>query len=112
MLLELDPTTPIDFRRGGWGHKLHANTYKDVPPLVTQERLVSFLPWPRRSVTEDPYVVRRRSFMVHSSQYPRRGREVVWKGATGDDITGVIYDIEHAPNVRDMFTLYVILKNE
>ena len=106
MLLRLYPedlTKPIDFREGRWGHRLHASTFRGLPRHKV--RRWSFLPWP--TVTE-PESVRRVSFMVHTSDAPALGREVIWAVA-GDPRTGRIYDVEHCGNPRDMMTVMVVI---
>lgn len=107
MLLELDPSTPIDFRKSMWGHALHSNTFKMEDPFVVKKRIIPFLPWPTRAVPENQGDIRRYSFMVHTSQNPRIGREVIWKSAENHEVTGVIYRVEPCGDPRDMMTLYV-----
>jgi hypothetical protein len=106
MLLRIypeDKTKPIDFREGRWGHKLHSSTFKGHPPHKV--RRWSFLPWP---LVDEPESVRRVSFMVHTSDRPDIGREVIWNVAGGVR-TGRIYDVEFCDEPRDMMTLFVVV---
>ncbi len=106
MLLRLypeDTSKPIDFREGRWGHQLHAATFKGLPPI--RVRRWSWFPW--LTVTE-PASIRRVSFMCHTSDTPKIGREVIWKAEGGDRI-GKIYDAVFCRDPRDMVTLKVVI---
>ena len=119
MLLRLEPedlTKPIDFREGMWGHTLHAKTFAQEPRqlvvFLSTKRVIPFLPWPIKTVTKselEPPTVRRYSFMVHTSDTPVEGREVIWKNADGLDRRGVIYEAIRAYDPKDMWTLKVVV---
>jgi|LNFM01.1.fsa_nt_gb hypothetical protein len=99
-------STPIDFRDGRWGHRLHSSTFTGMKPHKV--RRWSFLPWP---MVDEPASVRRVSFMVHTSDTPAIGREVIWNAAGGPR-TGRIYDVEFCHNPRDMMTLFVVIHGD
>jgi hypothetical protein len=106
VLLRLNPedlTKPIDFREGGWGHRLHSTTFRRLRPHKV--RLWPFLPWPK---VNEPESVRRISFMAHTSVTPTIGREVIWATKDGSR-RGRIYEVERCTDPRDMMTLKVVV---
>jgi len=96
MLLRLDdkPRT-FDFRPGksGWGHNLHASTFRSAPPRVV-----------KRGWFKKPLKVERVSVMVHCES-PRRGDTVIYEAKSGLVRRCEIVDIKPCRDPHDMFTL-------
>ena len=96
MLLRLgnEPRT-FDFRPGktGYGHAMHASTFKMAPP-----RKVS------RGWFRKPLKIDRVSVMVHC-QSPRVGDTVIYEAKSGKIRTCEIVDIDYCRDPDDMFTL-------
>uniref|UniRef100_A0AB74UGY0 Uncharacterized protein n=1 Tax=Caulobacter phage BL57 TaxID=3348355 RepID=A0AB74UGY0_9VIRU len=96
MLLRLDngPRT-FDFRPGkqGWGHALHANTFRIAKPRRVK------CGWFKK-----PVEIERVSIMVHC-QGPRLGDTVIYEAKSGTIRTCVIVEIDPAIGVDDMYTL-------
>lgn len=83
----------IDFRigRNGWGHSIHASTFREERPRVT-----GYLWW-RRSYP-------RFSVMVHT-QDPRVGDTIIYTAPDRTDRWATIAEIKPCHDPRDMFTL-------
>ncbi len=102
-MLRLDkgPRT-FDFRPGktGWGHALHAHTFKMAPPRKV-----------KRGWLKKPLIVDRVSVMVHC-HCPRRGDTVIYQAQSGKIRTCEIVEVEGVSTVDDMFTLTLEEKTE
>lgn len=96
-VLTRSPTDTLDFRKEGWGHKIHTSTFRQIEVKKTlMDKLLRRQP--RKRV----------SFIAHSSHYPIVGQKVIWTGEHGD-VEGVLYeyDLMHNNNPKDQFKLYV-----
>jgi hypothetical protein len=93
----------IDFRQNGWGHAMHGATWRDQPRQ--REQIWSWFPFITRP---EPDCVRRFSVMVHTSEAPIIGREVIWN-ALGGVRRGRIYGVRHCGNPPDMMTLSIVI---
>ena len=98
-----DTSRPIDFRKSMWGHALHSSTFRAEPRQ--RVRRWSWCPW---FTVPEPESVRRYRFMVHTSDSPKIGREVIWNVEGGERV-GRIYDVEYCYDPRDMMTLKVVV---
>lgn len=86
-----------DFRRGMWGHALHASTFYPVK----QTR------WQKLKRAAQEFTV-----MVHCSPTPEIGDSMIYGAADGDR-TGEITGVKPCGNPRDMYTLqFKIIKRE
>lgn len=85
----------FDVRPGqnGWGHALHAGTFRPAPPRVE-----------RRGLLRKRVEIARVSVLVHCHK-PRLGDLVIYEGQSGKTWTTKIVDIEPQTNVDDMFKL-------
>lgn len=83
-----------DFRTGenGWGHKIHAGTFREVAPRVTGRW------WWRK---ETP----RTSVMVHTSGDPQEGDTLLYTGHDNAERRMTIVEVKPCWDPRDMFTL-------
>lgn len=97
-------TGTIDFRRGRWGHCIHASTFTIAPRL----KRVGWLPkWLRR---KEPESVARYSFLCHTSDHIEEGVTILWLNAKGETRQGVVYDWKCLGDPRDMFKVFVLVE--
>ena len=93
-------TKIIDFvEYNGWGHAIHGSTMHDVN---------NYGSWLAR-LADKIKKQYRKSVMVHSSVYPRKGDVIKYKVATGVR-EAEIYDVKPCFDPPDMFTLYLLMK--
>jgi hypothetical protein len=94
-------TEVIDFfKYNGWGHALHAHTWRKIE----DPRKKSWLPWKK-----NPGAIFV-SVMVHSSKWPKEGDLVKFKGENGPCFAE-IYGIEWCRDPKDMF-IFTLMFNE
>ena len=90
----------IDFvKYNGWGHAIHGHTMQDVK---------NYRSWLHRLIDKIKGQYRK-SVMVHSIKYPRKGDTIIYKVSNGIR-EAKIYDVKPCGNPRDMFTLFLIMR--